>query len=127
MIVCEVCGHILPVSIRSFEDMPDWVRSHDASYGWTWPDNENRFIVILCEFCRASCKTSLDSLLLCLPEGKQFLQAHPRIRTLPSQEIEAEGRRAILSRFESVSDNARLTVVSDYETYQLLRIDGGNR
>ena len=126
-IVCEGCGHILPVYISNFEDMPDWVRRQNATYGWTWPDNENRCVVILCEFCRSSCKTSLNSLLLCLPEGKQFLQAHPRIRTLSSQEIEAEGRPSILSRFESVSDNARLTVVSDYETYQVLRIDSGNQ
>ncbi len=124
-IACEGCGGNVPVRIGGLEDSPEWVLSkeREGRLGWLW-DISERVVMILCASCSAVHRTGLASLVLCLPEGKQFLQEHPRIRTLPSQEVETAGRRAILSRFESVSDNARLTVVSDYETYRVLRIDG---
>jgi len=127
-IVCEGCGRSLPVAIGRLADSPEWAlsREREERLDWQW-DTPDRVVTILCAPCNAVYRTTFGSLALCLPEGKQFLQSHPRIRTLPSQEIEAGGRPAILSRFESVNDNARLTVVSDYETYKILRIDGGGQ
>lgn len=123
---CEGCGRILPVHIGKSEDLPDWVRSNYYENMWTGVD-PNRVVAIFCEHCHGSYKTVLEYLVLDLPEGRQFLQAHPRIRTLPNQEVEAEGRPAIVTRHTSLSDNATFTVVSDYETYRVLRIDGGAR
>ena len=68
---------------------------------------------------------SLAGLVLSLPESKRFLQASPRIRALPIQQVEVEARPALVSRFESVTDNTTLTVVSAYDTYEVLRIYRG--
>lgn len=87
-------------------------------------DSDDRLVITPCEHCISSCITSLESLVLESTEGQHFLQAHPRIRTLPRQYIETGGRDALLNRFESVTDNARLDVITDYETYELLHIYG---
>ena len=128
-IPCEGCGRTLPVHISKSEDLPNWVRSNDYENGWIGlpPDRNVRNVAFFCEHCRASYKTVLEYLALDLPQGRQFLQAHPRIQTLPNQEVEAEGRLAIVTRHASLTDNATFTVVSDYETYRVLRIEGGTR
>jgi RNA polymerase sigma factor (sigma-70 family) len=125
-IACEGCGRMLPVRISGAEDLPDWVRNRGDNAEWT-ARYMGRFVTILCEACQATFKTILEYLVLDLPEGRQFLQEHPRIRTLPAQEVEAEGRRAIVTRHESVTDNARLTAVADYETYKILHIERSDR
>ena len=124
-IVCEGCGRSLPVRFGRYEDSPEWVLNMEGEegFGWHWGTSD-RIVMLLCAPCHAICRTTLESLVLCLPEGRQFLQAHPRIRTLPSQEVETEGRPAMLVRFESVNDNARLTVAADYATFNVLRIFG---
>ena len=121
-VLCEECGRVLPVGICTTDDLPNWVRSHDERTKWTC-HNTHRFVTILCESCHASYRTVLEYLVLGLPEGRQFLQAHPRIRTLPNQEVDVNGRRALITRHESITDNATLTVVSDYEMYNILHID----
>jgi hypothetical protein len=69
----------------------------------------------------------LEGLVLALPESRLFMQKHPRIRTLPEQIVEAEGRSAVVTRFESVTENAQLTVVSAHDTYEVFRIYGGSK
>lgn len=127
-IACDSCGRSLRVYVGRLEDSPEWVlnREREGKFGGLWRTSE-RVVMLLCAPCRAVYRTTLDSLALCLPEGKRFLEAHPRIRTLPAQEVERDGCRAVLSRFESLSDTARLTVVSDYETCRMLHIDGGDQ
>ncbi|HVB72444.1 MAG TPA: sigma-70 family RNA polymerase sigma factor [Ktedonobacteraceae bacterium] len=71
--------------------------------------------------------TNVSAVAMRLQRGKLALQTHPRIRTLPSQEVEADGRRVILLRYESVTGNAKLTVASDYETYEVLRMYGADQ
>lgn len=66
-------------------------------------------------------------LVLSLPESKRFLQTSLRIRALPIQQVEVDARPALVTRFESVSDNTTLTVVSSYDTYEVLRIYRGGR
>ncbi len=125
-ILCDQCKRPLPVRISRAADFPDWARSIDERVSWNnHPDD--RFVAILCASCHASFKSVLECIILELPEGQQFLQAHPRIRTLPNQEVEAAGRPALVSRFESITDSATLTVVSDYETYRVLSIEGGKQ
>ncbi|HKG25766.1 MAG TPA: RNA polymerase sigma factor [Thermomicrobiales bacterium] len=67
---------------------------------------------------------ALSALTLWLPAGRRFWHEHPRIRRLPDREIEANGRPAILSSFESVTDAARYDVVSARDTFELLGIYG---
>ncbi len=85
---------------------------------------DSRGVYQLCNDCSWSNWSSLDGLVLALPEGQAFLREHGRIRTLPQQEIETDGQAAIVTRFESVTGQARFEVVSASETYQVLRIDG---
>jgi len=72
-----------------------------------------------------SSKISSESLALSLPEGREFLHTSPRIRTLPKQQVEVDGRSALVTRFESVTDTTNLTVVSAYDTYEVLRLYRG--
>jgi len=72
-----------------------------------------------------SSKISLESLALSLPEGREFLHTSPRIRTLPKQQVEVDGCSALVTRFESVNDTTTLTVISAYDTYEVLRIYRG--
>lgn len=44
------------------------------------------------------------------------------MRTLPAQEIEVNGARAILTRLQSVTDNAELAVISRRDTFELIQV-----
>ncbi len=125
-IPCDGCGRMLPVRICRAEDLPEWIRRKDKEAGWAYP-YPDRLVAILCEPCRASYRSVLEYLVLNLPEGQQFFQEHTRIRTLPSLTVEAEGRSALVTRHESVTNNATLTVVADSETYKILRIERSDR
>jgi hypothetical protein len=46
------------------------------------------------------------------------------MRELAAYEIETDGRPAIVTRFESVTDPARLEVVSALDTFETLRVYG---
>lgn len=73
-VVCEGCGRSVPVRMGRHEDSPDWVlnQEREARFGWLWNTSE-RVVMLLCAPCNAICRTSLESLVLCLPEGRQFL------------------------------------------------------
>ena len=58
-------------------------------------------------------------LWLALPEGRQFLQRYPRIHALPTQAVEVEARGALLTRFESITHPATLTVIATAATYEV--------
>ncbi len=114
-VFCEDCGNRLSVQIG----LPPL-----SALAWVRRSN-NRTVNIVCKFCNSTCTISLEELSLTLPEGRQFMQKYPKIRTLPRQYVEKDGRAAIITRFESVTDNAQLTVVSAHDTYKVLRIYGG--
>ena len=59
------------------------------------------------------------------PEALQFWRRHPRMRALPTREIEVDGRLALITGFESLDDHARLELVSARDTYEVLRAFGG--
>lgn len=67
---------------------------------------------------------SLEFLVLSLPEGRAFQKAHPRIRQLPARQVETQGRDAIVTTFESVTNCDRFVVVSALDTYEVLCIEG---
>ena len=123
-IACQACGRMLPIVISSFEDLPHWVYRREGSPGCSWR-NGDRVAGTLCPSCNESSLISLESLALSLPAGRQFLHAFSRIRTLPKQQVEVDGRSALITRFESVTSNATLIVVSAYDTYEVLRIYRG--
>lgn len=125
-IPCLRCGRVLPVLISRPEDLPDWARTKDESPGLVWNQHE-RFVTIPCPSCFSSHRTTLEALVLCLPEGRQFLQAHPKIRILPRQQVEVDGHLAIVTRYESITASATLTAISVSETYKVLRIYGGSQ
>ncbi len=55
---------------------------------------------------------------------RQFWQAQDKIRLLPTQDIETEGRLGLVVPFESVSSQARIAVVLAQDTYEVLRVIG---
>ncbi len=110
--LCIKCGGATFTKLFSPEDMPVEFRG------------KGRGVSIVCTLCAASYNTLLAPLILELPEGQQFLQAYPRLRMLPEQYVETNGRNAIIIGYESISSNTRFTTVSALDTYEVLHIDG---
>lgn len=123
-IACQQCDHRLPLFIGFFEQLPDWARRGDGTLRCAWQATD-RVVGAVCPSCQRSSLISLESLVLALPESRQFLQTFPRIRTLPKEGVEIDGQRALVSRFQSVSNSATLTVISAEDTYEVLRIVRG--
>jgi hypothetical protein len=60
-----------------------------------------------------------------LPEVQRFWAEHRRIRTLlPQHEVEIAGQPALVTRFESVTEAARLDVVSRRDTLMVIHLQG---
>ncbi len=76
----------------------------------------------ICPSCRAESSQSLAGLLLASPEGRRFLQDHPRMRMLPQQETEHDGSAAVITRFASLTDRATMTVISARDSGRTLHI-----
>ncbi len=110
--LCIKCGGATFTKLFSPEDMPVGFRG------------TGRGVSIVCTLCAASYNTLLAPLILESPEGQRFLQAYPRLRMLPEQYVETNGRNAIIIRYESISSNTRFTTVSALDTYEVLHIDG---
>ncbi len=120
---CIQCGRTIPALIQSPENFPAWMRNTKDMRMWMrQPDA--RYVAIACEQCASASITSLEALILESLAGQQFLRAHTRIRTLPTQHLEYNGRTALLTRFESITNTASLEVISDYETYETLASGG---
>jgi RNA polymerase sigma factor (sigma-70 family) len=122
-IACIHCGRTVPATITAPRQFPRWMLEQGDAHAWMRTSDE-RIVMIACEYCQSASTTALESLMLEAPAGQRFLQAHPRIRTLPRQYLEVDGRAAILTRFESVLDTARLEVVADNTTLEVLRVAG---
>ncbi|GLV55435.1 hypothetical protein KDH_22790 [Dictyobacter sp. S3.2.2.5] len=120
---CEYCGADVHAIITTLEQFPNWLRSRDDMKSWSRYCSDD-VLLVPCAHCGSACITTLEGLVLQTPQGQDFLRAHPRLRTLPRQEIEVVGRPALLSRFESVTDTAVFTAISDAATYRLLAVYG---
>lgn len=83
---------------------------------------DRRGVHVWCEACALAWDLRFAELVLWLPEGRQFWRENPRIRHLPEREVEAEGRPALVTTFESVTGAARFTVVSAADTYEVLGV-----
>jgi RNA polymerase sigma-70 factor (ECF subfamily) len=121
---CETCGSRMlfkispPAEIRQL----GWL-DHETPV-WLGQQSD-RLVNGVCVHCSNISCISPDSLALCLPEGRAFMRAHPRIYQLPQNTLEFAGRLAIVTRYASVTDEARFEVISDYETCEVLKIAGG--
>ena len=112
---CLHCGRPTTLGFNPSVHAPLWVQT---GYG------NRQGVYHECECRDSQSWASLDFLTLSLPQGRQFLQEHPRMRSLPPYEVETDGRPAIVTRFESVTEQARLEVVSARDSYEVLRVYG---
>jgi RNA polymerase sigma-70 factor (ECF subfamily) len=58
------------------------------------------------------------------PEAQRFWRRYPRMRALPTREVETAGRPALVIGYESVTGGERLEIVADRATYQTLGVYG---
>ncbi|HEY0070872.1 MAG TPA: RNA polymerase sigma factor [Chloroflexia bacterium] len=77
---------------------------------------------VLCSSCKRLSWASLRSLAQALPQVREFWKLHPRLRTLPIRELEANGRPAYMVSFRPVNDSAEMDVIIDRETFRTLAI-----
>lgn len=79
-------------------------------------------ITLHCPACGWASNKSLSGLVLASSEAQRFWRAYPRIRTQPPQEVEARGSPAFLTRLQSATDNAELTLISRQDTFELIEV-----
>ncbi|GEM_PF-186329 len=114
---CPACGRdtVLHLALSRPPDIPAGLRG------------EGPGVYHFCPDCNAHFWESLQGLLLATPVGVRFTGLQPRIRTLPYEQVETMGRPTLVTRMESVADNERLTLLSDAETFELLRVYENDR
>lgn len=125
-VACDTCGREVSAKISTPEEIRGLTWFNEASPKWIWRHNE-RLVNIVCPHCMAFNCISLEGLILALPEGREFMHTQQRIRFLPYRTIEFAGRPAIVTTFESVNNTASFEVISDNETYEVLKIYRGGR
>jgi RNA polymerase sigma factor (sigma-70 family) len=77
-----------------------------------------------CLSCQAMDSGSPWHLSLDTPEAQRFWRKHPRMRALPTREMEEDGRPALVIGYESVAGHDRLEIVAARATYETLRVFG---
>lgn len=117
MAPCMRCGRMVPLQLVSS------LQAVDAEH-FSENRHDERGIYQICSDCPLYNWTSLESLVLALPEGQRFYREHARIHTLPVQSIEVDGREAFVTRFESMTEQARFEVVSSSHRYEVVSING---
>ncbi|MEX2426305.1 MAG: RNA polymerase sigma factor [Thermomicrobiaceae bacterium] len=76
---------------------------------------------VRCPSCNVVSYCSLTGMLLSTIEGKRFRSQHSRTCTLPEQEIQANGRPALVSRFQSVESAAEFVAITDASTMRVMQ------
>jgi RNA polymerase sigma factor (sigma-70 family) len=109
---CTNCGRPAQFRLSLHEDTPALV-------------TDPHLVHVHCEGCGEETSSSFGGLMMNLPEVQRFWSEHRRIRTLlPQHEVEIAGHPALVTRFESVTDAARLDVVSRRDTLMVIHIHG---
>ena len=108
---------------------PPWRCRHCGAYvvrGLHWSPLVLTYVSIAqCPQCGAtSGHTGTHGILHAHPAGRRFWREHPRVRAVPDQRVEVDGRPAIVTRLVSVTDTAELAMVLDAETFAVLDVDG---
>jgi hypothetical protein len=104
---CPVCGTTLLVHTEYR------IKGRPESKG-------SRHTLLHCPACDWASNKTLSGLVLALPEAQKFWREHPRLLIRPGQEIESQGSPAYLTRIQSVTSAAELTVISRQDTFELL-------
>lgn len=124
--LCNTCGLSVPARISRPEEIHElgWLSQDSPKWiGW----QSERLVNVICPRCSSISCIALEALVLSLPEGRNFSHTHQRIHLLPSRRIEFAGRPAVVTRFESMTECASFEVISDSETYEMLKIIGGGK
>lgn len=95
--------------------------------GWMPLRQTAEGVRLSCDRCDWHDWESWHSLTWSLPQVRRFWREHPRMRFLPECEVEAEGIRAVVTGFESLSSSARIEVVAVRESLQVLSVGGEPR
>jgi len=109
-IPCARCGR--PTAWRTGPDADEPGVAHAA-----W---------IECRACRRRTHSALSGLALGRPDAQRFWRDNPRIRLLPERAVEAAGRDALVTGFQSVTGAATLTVVAARDTYEVIAVHGAS-
>ena len=109
-IPCARCGQ--PTAWRSGPDADEPGGAHAA-----W---------IECRACRRRVHSALSGLALGRPDAQRFWRDNPRIRLLPERAVEAAGRDALVTGFQSVTGAATLTVIAARDTYEVIAVHGAS-
>jgi RNA polymerase sigma-70 factor (ECF subfamily) len=109
--ICQRCDHIITTR--------QWLPGEETPapallYG----------IHLVCPTCQTMDSGSPWHLSLDTQEAQRFWRRHPRMRALPTREIETGGRPALVIGYESVTSGERLELIADRTTYQTLRVSG---
>jgi RNA polymerase sigma-70 factor (ECF subfamily) len=123
---CLTCKRMVPVKISPAQEIRELLWLNEDRPRWAWTQGE-RLVNMICPRCESVSCISLEGLVISLPEGRAFLREQQRIRFLPYRSIEFAGRPAIVTAFESLTTDASFEVISDDETYEVLKIIGGGR
>lgn len=108
VVACVACGQATHVQMRLPDTVPPYARGL-------------RGLHVKCDDCASVvCIEGLPNLALSLPEARRFWREHPRIRTLPTREVEMDGCAAVVTMFESVTGSAQLAVVMSRKTLRPL-------
>ena len=107
-VACLACGHAVDVITEDIQ-----LKVHR---------DKTRQIRLQCPACGWVSNKTFTGLMISLPEVQQFWREHPRIRILPSRKIDRNGSLACISQFESVNDNARLTVIARWDSFDPIEI-----
>ncbi len=105
---CLACGHIVHVTIDELGIKAD--------------RKGMKQVRLQCPECGWVSNKALSGLVLSLPEVQRFWRQHPRLQTLPSQEIEVNGSPAFIGRLQSVQDAAEITVIARLDSFDPVAI-----
>ncbi|MGE5464894.1 MAG: RNA polymerase sigma factor [Syntrophothermus sp.] len=104
---CPACG--TPLQVRM-----DYRIKSDPEF------KQSRQILLYCPDCGWASNKTLSGLVMALPQAQKFWRENPRLIVLPGQEIEVQGAQAFVTRIQSVTSAAELTVISKGDTYELM-------
>lgn len=117
---CITCG--TPMRLCRFRPGSALAWFSQGEVHRSWGSEQRHSVAFLCEGCETLCLTRSNGME---PATQQFLREHPRVRTLPEWEIEVDGRPALVTSLESLTNNARLDLILDLETCETVRVSGG--
>lgn len=109
---CTACRRMVPVYLHLPDD--DFQKQQGV-----------RGMYVYCAACQGGYKMRLSNWLLYHPEAWRFWQDHPRLSLLPERVVEANGRPALVVGYQSVVEQARLEILADQESYEVLAIQQG--